>query len=89
MPTYFEQNIDGMVYELYFSDLLKKNNREIIKHLGELQEFTNKMSDDTKMNICKTAFKRMNERENIVRVNLFYMNSIPEIKIIESKHLNN
>lgn len=89
MPTYFEQIIDGMVYELYFPDLIKKHKREIIQHLGELPEFTDKMSDEQKMKICKTVFNRLNDREHPVRVNLFYMSSIPEIAIIEGKNENN
>lgn len=89
MPTYFEQIIDGMVYELYFPELIKKHKREIIQHLGELPEFTDKMSDEQKMKICKTVFNRLNDREHAVRVNLFYMSSIPEIAIIEGKHENN
>ncbi len=89
ISVYFEQIIDGMVYELYFPELLKKHNREIIKHLGELPEFTDKMSDEKKMNICKEVFNRLNEKEHSVRINLFYMNSIPEIAIIEGKNENN
>jgi len=89
IPIYFEQIIDGMVYELYFPDLLKKHNREIIKHLGELPEFTDSMSDEQKMKICKKVFDRLNDKEHPVRVNLFYMNSIPEIAIIEGKNENN
>lgn len=89
MPTYFEQIIDGMVYELYFPELLKKHNREIIKHLGELPEFTDGMSDEHKMKICKKVFDRLNDKEHPVRINLFYMNSIPEIAIIEGKNENN
>ncbi len=89
MPTYFEQIIDGMVYELYFPELLKKHNREIIKHLGELPEFKDGMSDEQKMKICKKVFDRLNDKEHPVRINLFYMNSIPEIAIIEGKNENN
>lgn len=89
MPIYFEQIIDGMVYELYFPELLKKHNREIIKHLGELPEFTDSMSDEQKLKICKKVFDRLNDKEHPVRVNLFYMNSIPEIAIIEGKNENN
>ena len=89
MPIYFEQIIDGMVYELYFPELLKKHNREIIKHLGELPEFTDGMSDEQKMKNCKKVFNRLNDKEHPVRVNLFYMNSIPEIAIIEGKNENN
>lgn len=89
MPIYFEQIIDGMVYELYFPELLKKHNREIIRHLGELPEFTVGISDEQKMKICKKVFDRLNDKDNPVRVNLFYMNSIPEIAIIEGKNENN
>ncbi len=89
IPIYFEQIIDGIVYELYFPDLLKKHNREILKHLGELPEFTDKLSDEKKMNIVKIVFDRLNERDNPVRTNLFFMSSIPEIKIIEGKNENN
>ncbi|MGC9331389.1 MAG: hypothetical protein ACP5DZ_05860, partial [Bacteroidales bacterium] len=88
IPTYFEQIIDGMVYELYFPELLKKHKREIIRHLGELPEFTEGMSDEEKMKICKKVFERLNDKEHPVRINLFYMNSIPEIAIIEGKNEN-
>jgi len=89
MYSFFEQIINGMVYELYFPELLKKHNREIIKHLGELPEFTDGMSVEQKMKICKKVFDRLNDKEHPVRINLFYMNSIPEIAIIEGKNENN
>jgi len=89
MPSYFEQVIDGMVYELYFPELLKKHNREIIKHLGVLPEFTGNLSDKEKMKICKEVFTRLDEKNHPVRTNLFYMSSIPEIAIIEGKYENN
>ena len=85
IPTYFEQIIDGMVYELYFPELLKQHNRTIIEHLGELPAFTDTMNDSQKMEIITTVFDRLNEKNHPVRVNLFYMNSIPEIAIIEGK----
>lgn len=84
IPTYFEQIIDGMVYELYFPELLKKHNREIIKHLGELPELTDGMSDEQKMDICKKVFDRLYAKEHPVRVNLEKMKEeIKEIRIIE------
>lgn len=72
-----------MVYELYFPELIKKHKREIIQHLGELPEFTDKMSDEQKMNICKTVFNRLNDREHPVRQNLQGMKKIPEVRMIE------
>lgn len=89
MPVYFEQVIDGMVYELYFPDLLKAHDRELIKHLGDLPLFTDKINDAQKMEICRNVFKRLNDRDHPIRVNLFYLNSIPEIAVIEGKHENN
>jgi len=83
IPIYFEQIIDGIVYELYFPELLKQHNRTIIEYLGELPAFTDKMDDSQKLEIITTVFNRLNEKNHPVRVNLFYMNSIPEIKIIE------
>jgi len=84
IPTYFEQIIDGMVYELYFPELLKKYDCEIIKHLGELPEFTEGMSDEDKMEICQKVFDRLNDATHPVRINLDRMKEeIPEIRIIE------
>jgi len=83
IPVYFEQIIDGMVYELYFPDLLKKHNREIIKHLPELPEFTDNMQDAEKLEITKNIFNIVDNKEHPIRKNLFFMNSIEEIKTIE------
>lgn len=83
--SYFEQIIDGMVYELYFSETLKQYNRTIIEYLNDLIPFTNDMGNNQKMEIINTVFDRLNEKNHPVRVNLFNMNSIPEIAIIEGK----
>lgn len=89
MPTYFEQIMDGIVYELYFPELLKKYDREIVRHLGELPELTESISDEKKLSIIKTVFNRLNDKNHSVRTNLFYMDSIPEIRIIEGKNESN
>jgi hypothetical protein len=84
MPSYFEQIIDGMVYELYFPELIKKHNCEIIEHLGELPELTEEMSDEQKMEISKEAFDRLNDDNHPVKINLKKMKEeIQEIRIIE------
>ena len=84
MPVYFEQIIDGMVYELYFEELLKKHDRDIIQHLGVLPEIT-ELADEEKISILFEVFTRLNNIKHKVRNNLFYMDSIPEIKIIKGK----
>ena len=87
--AFFEQVIDGMVYELYFPNLLEKHNRNVLKHLGHLPELNDNMSDNHVMTICRDLFTRLNEKSHPIRNNLFYLNSIPEIAKIEGKHENN
>ena len=84
VPFYFEQLIDGMVYELYFFELFQNYGCEIIKFLGELPEFTESMSEEEKMEICKTVYDRLNDASHPVRIHLEKMKKeIPEIRIIE------
>ena len=67
-----------------FPELLEINIKEIIQHLGKLQEFVDKMSGEQKMCICKDVFNRLNEKEHPVRINLEKMKEeIPEIRIVE------
>jgi hypothetical protein len=84
MSNYFEQIINGMVYELYFPELLQKYDCEIIKYLGELPEFTESMNDEEKMKICQKVYDRLNDAAHPVRIHLEKMKKeIPEIRIIE------
>jgi len=81
---FFVQIIDVMVYELYFPELIKSHNCEIIKHLGGLPELTESMNDEEKMEIVKDVFNRLNAKDHPVRNNLEKMkNEIKEIKIVE------
>tara|TARA_R110000868_G_scaffold98591_2_gene271430 strand:- start:3573 stop:7142 length:3570 start_codon:yes stop_codon:yes gene_type:complete len=84
MTTYFEQIIDGIVYELYFPNLLKEHNRTIIEYLGVLPKFTDSTSNNEKENIINTVFKRLDDKDHPVRNNLFYMRNIEEIATIEA-----
>ena len=44
--AYFEQLIDGLVYELYFPEELKKAGKEILPHLGQLSPLTDSMNKE-------------------------------------------
>ena len=81
--AYFEQVIDGMVFELYFEKELKSAERDILQHLGELPELTDEMSDNEKLQLIKATFNRLYKKEHPVRKNLFLMDSIEEIRIIK------
>ncbi len=85
---YFEQIIDGMVYELYFEDELKTANKDILQFLQELPAITKKMSLPKKDELINGVFEEMYEAEHPVRKRLYYMDSIPEIRIIEGKEVH-
>lgn len=81
--AYFEEIINGIVYETYFPDLLKKFNREISINIGELKPILNKMSSEEKDKIIDLEFNRLDDKTHPVRNNLYYLKSIEEIATIE------
>ena len=80
---YFEQIIDGMVYELYFEEEIKKAGCEIIKHLGILPEITDDMPDSEKQKTIDKVFAKLYDKNHPVRKNLHFMDSVEEVKIIK------
>lgn len=67
------KNINPDIYRIIHKD-----------NLGELPEFTDNMSDEQKMKICKKAYDRLNDKEHPVRINMEKMKEeISEIRIIE------
>ena len=85
MLKYFEQIINGRVYEFYIPDVLQGGNRDIFKHLmAEQLPELNKIRED-KMPLLRSLFERLNHREHPVRVNLFFQDSLRPIRVIEDK----
>jgi hypothetical protein len=83
MSFYFEQLIDGMVYELYFGNEIKQAGCDILKYLNDLPEIKDDMDDGEKMKIITKVFNKLYDKESPVRKNLFFMDSVEEIAIIK------
>jgi hypothetical protein len=83
MSFYFEQLIDGMVYELYFEKEIKQAGCDILKYLDDLPEIKNEMADEEKMKIITKVFNKLYDKESPVRKNLFFMDSVEEVAIIK------
>ncbi len=83
MSSFFEQIIDGCVYELYFEESLKKSEKDILKYLGELPAITPTASQEQTLAMIKTVFNRLYDRDHPVRQRLYYMDSVKEIRIIK------
>jgi len=80
--VYFDQLIDGMVYELYFSEEIKNVGKAIIKHLGELKPIDENMSDEKKLAIIQSEFDRLYDPKHPVRNNLETLDSVDVVRII-------
>ena len=85
MLGYFERIIDGLVYESYLGEELHQGEKQFFKpllderlpHLEEIQ--------GDKMAALREIFERLYERTHPVRKNLFFLDSVKSIRIIEGK----
>lgn len=80
---FFEQLIDGMVYELYFENEIKQAGCDILKYLDDLPEIKDEMPDEEKLKIITKVFNKLYDKESPVRKNLFFMDSVEEVAIIK------
>ena len=82
---YFEWIVNGLVYEFYMPDMLQNADRDIFKHLitEQLPEIDEIQGD--KMSVFRSLYEHLHDREHPVRVNLFFLDSLRPIRIIEGK----
>ncbi len=85
MVKYFEQIIDGLVYELYLTDELHRAGKYFFKPL--LDERLPPVEEITgdKMSALRGIFERLFDKKHPVRKNLFFLGSLEAIRIIEGK----
>jgi len=80
--TYFEQLIDGLVYELYFPDELKAAGKAIVPHLGEQTPIIDEMSDEEKLAIIQREFDRLYDPRHPVRNVIETLDSVEVVRTI-------
>ena len=85
MLKYFERIIDGLVYECYLPEALYQGDKYFFEplldeHLPQLEEIP-----DDKMSVFRGIFEHLYERTHPVRKNLFFLDSLKPIRIIEGK----
>ena len=85
MFKYFERIIDGLVYESYLREDLHHGDKQFFKplldeRLPQLEEIR-----DDKMSALREIFERLYERSHPVRINLFFLDSVKPIRVIEGK----
>ena len=85
MLGFYERIIDGLVYESYLSEELHHGDKHFFKPL--LDEGLPNLEEirGDKMPALREIFERLYEKTNPVRSNLFFLDSVKPIRIIEGK----
>jgi hypothetical protein len=85
MKNYFEQIINALVIELYLPEEIHEHNKYFMQYILEenLPNIDTITSD--KMQILQEIFARIFDKEHPIRHNLFLLNTIPVVRIIEGK----
>ncbi len=85
MVKYFEQIIDGLVYELYLTDELHRADKYFFKPLLDENLPPIKEITGDKMSVIRDIFEQLFDRKHTVRKTLFFLDSLKIIRIIEDK----
>jgi methylase of polypeptide subunit release factors len=80
--AYFEQLIDGLVYELYFPDEIKAAGKAILPYLGELTPITDDMSAEEKLATIQREFDRLYDPRHPVRNIIETLDSVEVVRTI-------
>ena len=85
MVKYFEQIIDGLVYEIYLTDELHRADKYFFKPLRDEQLPSIEEITGDKMSALRAIFERLFDRKHPVRKPLFFLDSLEIIRTIEGK----
>ena len=85
MLGYFERVIDGLVYEAYLREDLHKGDKHFFQPLLEEQLPSCEEIHGDKMSELRGIFELLYERTHLVRRNLYYLDSVKAVRIIEDK----
>ena len=85
MLGYFERVIDGLVYEAYLPEELHAGDKHFLQPLLDEQLPAFEEIQGDKMSVCRDIFELLYERTHLVRRNLFFLDSVKLVRIIEGK----
>ena len=85
MVSYFEQIIDALVYELYLPDELHTAGKEFFAPLAaeRLPALAEIKGDE--LTALRQIFERLFHKDHVIRQNIFFLDTIESIRIIEGK----
>lgn len=81
LSTFFEQLIDGLVYELYFPEELKAAGKELQPHIGNLTPLADDMPEEQKLAIIQQEFDRLSDPSHPIRQRL---DTLDEVEVVQT-----
>ena len=85
MLGYFERVIDGLVYEAYLPEDLHKGNKHFFQPLLDEQLPLCEEIQGDKMPALRDIFEMLYERTHPIRRNLFFLDSVKPVRVIQGK----
>ncbi|MCE2413648.1 tetratricopeptide repeat protein [Candidatus Poribacteria bacterium] len=85
MLGYFERIIDGLVYESYLPEDLHKGDKHFFQPLLEEQLPLCEEIQGDKMPALRDIFEMLYERTHPIRRNLFFVDSVKPVRVIQGK----
>lgn len=85
MISYFEQIVDALCYELYLADEIHKAEKYFFKPLAAENLPAIREIKGNKLDELRRIFERLFDRESIIRQNIFFLDTIESVRIIEGK----
>jgi type I restriction-modification system DNA methylase subunit len=87
MVSYFEQLIDALIYELYFSDELHQHNRYIMRLLQAERLPELKSIEGDRLREIRRLFEQLFERNHPLRQAIYFLDSLETVRIVEGKRI--
>ena len=85
MTQYFEKIIDALVYELYLTEELHTKNKYFMRYLLAENLPDLEIIEGNKIVTLRQIFQKLFHKDYPIAKNLFFLDSVEEIRIIEGK----
>ena len=83
MALYFEQIVNGLVYELYFENALRKAGISLLPNL--LDTILPSLPAEGEVKAIEEVYQELYDKQHPVRIGLFKLDTVPEVRLIEGR----
>ena len=81
--SFYQSVLDAISFELFLPKEIEQANKQVLKHLADLNPIDDEMSPEEKLAIIQSEFERLYHPEHPVRFAVETLDSIEEVRIIK------